>query len=182
VSPPHDPTGLVARYTPDDSRRRWLVAVASGVGAVLAWYGATAVITGVKSGLVYNLVILVLLVATFILPAYAAAAVLADDSGVPQWGSSTGPVETLKRRYAAGEIDEATFQRRLDTLVRRTDRREAGGEDGSAPTADDEYASAPTADDEHGSTPTTDDEHGSAPTTDDEHGSTPESEFGPARQ
>ena len=153
MSPPHDPTGLVARYTPDDSRRRWLVAVASGVGAVLAWYGATAVITGVKSGLVYNLVILVLLVATFTLPAYAAAAaVLADDSGVPQWGSSTGPVETLKRRYAAGEIDEATFQRRLDTLVRRTDRRETGGEDGSAPT------------------------------TDDEHGPTPESEFGPARR
>jgi hypothetical protein len=65
VSPPHDTSGLAARYTPDDARRRRLVALAASVGAVLAWYGATAVITGVKSGLVYNVAILVLLLATF---------------------------------------------------------------------------------------------------------------------
>lgn len=117
MSPPHDAVGLAARYTPDDDHRRRLVAVAAGVGAVLAWYGATAVITGVKSGLVYNVVILVLLLATFVLPAYAAAALLSDDAVTPRRDGSADSVEALKRRYAAGEIDEATFQRRLDTLV-----------------------------------------------------------------
>jgi len=91
--------------------------VAAGVGAVLAWYGATAVITGVESGLVYNLVILVLLLATFTLPAYAAAALLSDDAGTSRRDGSADSVGALKRRYAAGETDEATFQRRLDTLV-----------------------------------------------------------------
>ena|GEM_PF-2474368 len=119
MSPPHDSPGLAARYTPDGRRRRRLAAAAASAGAVLAWYGANAVISGVKSGLVYNLVILVLLVATFTLPAYAAAAVLSDDAGTPRWDEPATPVETLKRRYAAGEIDETEFQRRLDTLVTR---------------------------------------------------------------
>jgi hypothetical protein len=53
----------------------------------------------------------------FTLPAYAAAALLSDDATTPRRDGSADSVEALKRRYAAGEIDDATFQRRLDTLV-----------------------------------------------------------------
>ncbi len=107
-----------------------------------------AVISGVKSGLVYNLLILVLGLLALTLPAVTVASLLAPDSGVRQSRrqSAVGRTETktrdvartrrggvdtrsttgepaldaetlLKRRYAAGEIDHAEFERRLDAVV-----------------------------------------------------------------
>ena len=41
------------------------------------------------------------------------------DRAVPDFERDRSPVEALKRQYAAGEIDETTFERRLERLLER---------------------------------------------------------------
>ena len=109
----------LARFTPDSRRWRRLVAAGAAIGGPLAFYAAFAVASGVKTGLVYDLLILLFGILTLVLPAVAAATLLAPNSGLTRENSPgrEDPIEVLKRRYAAGEIDREEFDRRLDALV-----------------------------------------------------------------
>lgn len=112
-------SGTLGRFSPDSRRWRLRVAGLAAVGAPLAFYGAFAVASGVKSGMVYNLLVLVFGVLALALPVVGTAALLAPESGLsrPKSPDAEDPVETLKRRYAAGDIDETEFDRRLDDLM-----------------------------------------------------------------
>ena len=111
--------GTLARYTPDSRTWRRRVAVVAAVTAPLAAYAALAIVSGVKSGIVYNILIVVFGLLALTLPAVAVAALLAPDSESARATPSrdADSVETLKRRYAAGEIGDEEFERRLDALV-----------------------------------------------------------------
>jgi uncharacterized membrane protein len=133
MGPPHatDRAGPLARFTPDSRRWRRRIAAVAACAAPLAAYAAVAIISGVKSGLVYNLLVAAFGTLALTLPAVAAASLLAPPSGATDRTKSreADAVETLKRRYAAGEVDEAEFERRLDALV-RTER--AGSDEPAA--------------------------------------------------
>ena len=72
-----------------------------------------------KSGLLYNLVILLTGILTLVLPAIAATVLFAPDSGLTRLDSNSedDSIETLKRRYATGELDHEEFDQRLETLI-----------------------------------------------------------------
>ena len=133
----------VAEFTPDSRRWRRRVAGLAAVGAPLALYGAFAVASGVKTGIVYNLFVLLFGLLALLLPAVAAAVLLAPDSGRVQADLSAqgDAVETLKRRYATGEIDQAEFDQRLDGLIRGLDgaRDLSDGGSGSHETRETEF-------------------------------------------
>ncbi|WP_435182835.1 SHOCT domain-containing protein [Halobellus sp. EA9] len=122
MRPPRDasPSSTLARYTPDSRRWRRRVAAVAGVAAPLCAYAAVAIISGVKTGLVYNALIALFGILALTLPAVAAASLLAPPSGRETKTRSAGSdaVEALKHRYAAGEVSDEEFERRLDTLVR----------------------------------------------------------------
>ena len=120
----------VAEFTPDSRRWRRRVAGLAAAGAPLALYAAFAVVSGVKTGIVYNLLVLLFGLLALLLPAVTAAVLLAPDSGQIRADSSVrgDAVETLKRRYATGEIGRAEFDRRLDGLI--------GGLDGTRELSD----------------------------------------------
>lgn len=117
-----DRPGLLGRFTPDGRRWRRRIAGLAAVGAPLAFYGAYAVASGVSSGFLYNLLAFALGVLAMVLPAIGVAALLAPDSAAAHTRTSEGEesVATLKRRYAAGEIDRSEFDRRLDALMGST--------------------------------------------------------------
>ncbi|WP_276301198.1 SHOCT domain-containing protein [Halorussus lipolyticus] len=132
MSPPSDTSSTLrtlAQLTPDSRRWRRRVAGLAAVGGALSFYAAFAVASGVKSGLVYDLLIVLFAFLTLTLPAIASATLLAPDSGLPRTKTARAEttrteasrdenaIETLKARYAAGEIDREEFDRRLDALV-----------------------------------------------------------------
>lgn len=134
MSPPDDSSSFprpLARHTPDTLRWRRRIAGLAAVGAVLSLYATLAIVSGVKSGVVYNLLVLLFGVLTLVLPVVAATTLFAPDSGPTRTDSSgrtrtktargERPVEALKRRYAAGEIGQDEFERRLDGLVEADD-------------------------------------------------------------
>lgn len=123
------PPGVLARYTPDSRRWRRRVSGLAAIGGPLALYAAFAVASGVKSGMVYSLLVLLFGVLALILPAVATATLLAPDSGLTRSDSSgrDDSIETLKRRYAAGEIDHEEFSQRLDDLVATSEDALDGG-------------------------------------------------------
>lgn len=139
MTPARDPSGFrrtIAEHTPDSRRWRRRISGLSAVGAVLALYATFAIVSGVKSGMVYSLLGLLFGLLTLVLPAVAATVLMAPDSEPPATGASGSEtaVETLKRRYATGEIDRDEFDRRLDDLVGaadatrdRADRDSPGG-------------------------------------------------------
>lgn len=122
MSPPRDapdPSSLLARYTPDSRRWRRRIAGIATVGAPVALYATIAIVSGVKSGFAYTLLVLLFGLLTMILPAVAAVTVLAPNSGLPRRDAprTEDAVESLKRRYATGEIDQEEFDRRLGDLM-----------------------------------------------------------------
>lgn len=136
-------SGTLGRFSPDSRRWRLRVAGLAAVGAPLAFYGAFAVASGVKSGMVYNLLVLVFGVLALALPVVGTAALLAPESGLsrPKSTDAEDPVETLKRRYAAGDIDETEFDRRLDDLMETSatgNRRQSDAARADRSGADDE--------------------------------------------
>jgi len=149
--PPNaDAPGLLARITPDSRRRRRVVAALAAVAAPLALYGSWAVASGVKSGMTYDLIILLFSAVALLAPAFAAMALLAPDAGrrtAPEArpGPSVeeaDPVTVLQRRYAAGELSDEEFDRRLETVLETdeigqspAERRSAGGRQSAAETA-----------------------------------------------
>ncbi|WP_166035602.1 SHOCT domain-containing protein [Halorussus pelagicus] len=72
-----------------------------------------------KSGLTYTLLALLFAILSLLLPAVAVTTMFAPTSDPTRSDASRGesPVETLKRRYAAGEIGQDEFDRRLDDLI-----------------------------------------------------------------
>lgn len=122
MNSPDDSLGsprLLARFTPDSRRWRRRVAGLATIGAVLSLYAMFAVVSGVKSGPVYNLLALLFAVLSLLLPAVAVTTMFAPTSDPTRRDASRSesPVETLKRRYAAGEIGQDEFDRRLDDLI-----------------------------------------------------------------
>ncbi|QZX99733.1 hypothetical protein [Halobaculum rubrum] len=126
MSPPPNPIGsaFLARVTPDDRRRRRLVAATASLAAVIALYAAVAVVSGVKSGPIYNLLIAAFAAVTLLAPAFAAAALLAPDAGGPgdrpgdaADGTESDPVTELQRQYATGEIDRGEFDERMEAVL-----------------------------------------------------------------
>ncbi|MFC7138125.1 hypothetical protein ACFQRB_19900 [Halobaculum litoreum] len=146
---PFDPPEWFARFTPDSRRWRIGVSTACAVGAVLSLYAAVAVISGVKSGIAYDALVALFAVLTVVLPAVASAVALAPASEyAPDESDSDaaataerGAVETVKRRYASGEIDDAELAARLDTLV----ELDAVAADGVDPAADSAHGGGTTA-------------------------------------
>jgi uncharacterized membrane protein len=122
---------LLARFTPDTETWRKRVAALSALAAPLALWGAYAVASGVKSGMMYNLAILFLGVLALVLPVLATVALFAPESGLSAPESDEEAVELLKRRYAADEIDQAEFERRLDELMAVEEAVAAGLLDGA---------------------------------------------------
>jgi len=51
---------------------------------------------------------------------------------------SSGAIDRLRDRYVAGEIDEETFERRLDELLASDRSRQTGSKPGTGPEADPE--------------------------------------------
>lgn len=121
--------GMLGKYTPDSRRWRLRVAGLTAIGAPLAFYGAFAVASGVKSGLIYNLLILLFGVIALVFPAVAAIALLAPDSGLSRANPSEShdSVEMLKQQYATSEIDQAEFNRRLNDLMETPESTHAEG-------------------------------------------------------
>jgi uncharacterized membrane protein len=112
-------SSTLARFTPDSDRWRRRIAGVAALAAPLALYGAYAVASGVKSGTIYNLLVAVVGLLALVLPALAVTVWFAPThagTGATADGDADA-VETLKRRYAAGEIDRAEFERRLDGVV-----------------------------------------------------------------
>ncbi|MFC6826380.1 SHOCT domain-containing protein [Halopelagius fulvigenes] len=160
MSPPRidESPGLLARYTPDSRRWRRRIAALAAVAAPLAAYAALAIVSGVKSGAAYNVLVAAFGMLALTLPAVAAASLLAPDSGTTPAESTdadelrsssnrTGSgdaVEALKSRYAAGEIGDEEFERRLGTLV-ATDEvgLEGSADEGVGPTPRPEEVESP---------------------------------------
>ncbi|MEY7848463.1 SHOCT domain-containing protein [Natrarchaeobius sp. A-rgal3] len=122
---------LVHRYAPDSPAGRTAVAI------VTSLFGVPAFVFGVLAFLGAPLVGLVFLALS--VPALAIAGCLtlgvvrqaneaptatplteprADEDGSARTDAETEPpIETLRRRYAAGKLDDEEFQRRLDRLL-----------------------------------------------------------------
>ena len=126
----------IEHYTPDGPLGRLLFAViagASGVGSILL--GVFSLVSfgvlGVLGGLLLGVVGLVacLLAVVVLWPVYlslignvesAASYAQADATGSS--ATADDPVEILKREYAAGNVPDEAFERRLDALLDAEER------------------------------------------------------------
>lgn len=140
---------LVEQYTPDGALGRFLLAMATGTGALFAFYLA---VVGVVVHNVFGLlltagagVVLLLTVAITISalwPVYLS--LIGNLESADEYGSGTAnapstfregrdsddSVEMLKRQYAAGNVSESEFERRLGTLLNVEDYEQLGIADG----------------------------------------------------
>ncbi|KTG07954.1 hypothetical protein AUR64_01590 [Haloprofundus marisrubri] len=126
MNPPSDASTalqLLARYTPDTRRWRRVVGGVAAIGGVLAVWALFAVASGVKTGAVYYWFMFLFSILALTLPAFGTAALLAPDSGLTRTTATEDDdaTETLKQRYAAGDISREEFERRLDGLIENTD-------------------------------------------------------------
>lgn len=138
---PVDVPESLARFTPDSRRWRSVVAAACALGAPLSLYATVAIVSGVKSGVAYDVLILLFAALTVVLPAVATAVALApasahagNDAGADRAApAASDPVETLKRRYATGDITESELDERLDRLVELDAAAAEGGSEETDP-------------------------------------------------
>lgn len=126
----------------------WATVLSVLLGALVAMTALSMVLgvvfagiaIGVELGsLTLGIVAALLGLATLLVPAVVAFLVLSSDDENDESTEESVPIETLHQRYANGEIDEETFEDRLDALLeeqggdgpRRTDRNpraETGGD------------------------------------------------------
>ena len=113
---------LVHRYAPQSPTGRTATAiVACLIGVPALVFGLVALAGSVASGMLFLLLSTVTLsVAGQLIWGVIrqANAAPADSLHGQQLDESSGtPIETLRRRYAEGELDQAEFERRLDQLI-----------------------------------------------------------------
>ena len=113
---------LVHRYAPQSPTGRTATAiVACLIGVPALVFGLVALAGSVASGMLFLLLSTVTLsVAGQLIWGVIrqANAAPADSLHGQQLDESSGtPIETLRRRYAEGELDHAEFERRLDQLI-----------------------------------------------------------------
>lgn len=114
---------LVHRYAPQSPTGRTAIAiVACLIGVPALVFGLFALTGSVVSGILFLLLSTVTLSVAgqliwgVIRQANAAPADSLQD-GQQRHESSETPIETLRRRYAEGELDQEEFERRLDHLI-----------------------------------------------------------------
>jgi len=130
---------LLEHYTPDGTLGRVLFAGCAGLVWPLLLFAAVTAGSGIV-GLVGSAIAFALLLATtgvgllVLWPVYLSlignvesAAAYPETDGRGRIGDRNRdgdetPVDVLKRRYAAGEIDHDEFERRLDSVVGDSDR------------------------------------------------------------
>ena len=108
----------LARYTPDSRRWRYAFAGASAVAAPVLFYYTVRLISSTWSGTLPSLLVLVGSVLTLAAAALVPMLLLAPDEGAAR--SEAEPddaIAELKRQYASGNVSEAEFERRLETLI-----------------------------------------------------------------
>jgi hypothetical protein len=119
--PKSDPSSgrNVARYTPDSRGWRYAFAGVSAVLAPILFYDTTRLISSTWSGTVPSLLVLAGAVSTLATAALAPTLLLAPAGGGRANGAEANgsAIAELKRRYASGEVSEAEFERRLETLM-----------------------------------------------------------------
>ncbi|MBB6646932.1 SHOCT domain-containing protein [Halobellus ruber] len=119
--PPPDSssTGRLARYTPDSRRWRYTFAGVSAVAAPILFYYTVRLISSTWSGTLPSLLVLVGSVLTLVAAALPPTLLLAADGGSvsADSGGEDDAIAELKRRYASGDVSEAEFERRLETLI-----------------------------------------------------------------
>ncbi|MFP8955202.1 SHOCT domain-containing protein [Natrialbaceae archaeon A-CW3] len=98
-----------------------LLVVMTGLSMVLG-----VVFAGIALGLEFGSVTLGLLAALVglvlvLVPTVALVMIFTGDDRGADAGDDADPIETLKERYLAGEIDEGTFERRVDELLADAD-------------------------------------------------------------
>ena len=121
----------IERYTPDDAFGRLLLALFSGSVGVysLVWSMATFMTSGLWFPLAFLLVGVSLGLVIFSLmmvwPVYlslignveSAEAYSQPDSTPPSEGSHDDSIVVAKRQYAAGNMSEMEFERRVETIL-----------------------------------------------------------------
>lgn len=131
------------RLVPDDPHRRLGAALAAATAGVPALvYGVFALTWPVQQWLYFGHVASVTVLLVGVVALLSARALARDVSGrvedadpgsrsADSGGTGEDAVATLKRRYAAGELTEAEFERKLERLVAldATDGRDDAGTD-----------------------------------------------------
>jgi len=114
---------LVHRYAPQSPAGRTAIAIIGGLLGVPAFVlGLIGLSGNVAAGLLFLLVSTVILGISgqltlgVVHQANAAPASSPQDDQQMDDANET-PIETLRRRYAEGEIDDEAFERRLDQLI-----------------------------------------------------------------
>jgi len=114
---------LVHRYAPQSPAGRTAIAIIGGLLGVPAFVlGLIGLSGNVAAGLLFLLVSTVILGISgqltlgVVRQANAAPASSPQDDQQIDDANET-PIETLRRRYAEGEIDDEAFERRLDQLI-----------------------------------------------------------------
>ncbi|WP_321111885.1 SHOCT domain-containing protein [Halorussus salinisoli] len=106
--------------TPDSRRWRRVMASVSMVTTLILFYQTVSLISSPWSGNLPSLLVGVGVVLTLLSAAAVPTILLAPDRSVTDQQDAEEEddgIETLKRRYAAGEISEEEFEHRLENLV-----------------------------------------------------------------
>ncbi|TKX38083.1 SHOCT domain-containing protein [Halorubrum sp. CGM4_25_10-8A] len=114
---------LVHRYAPQSPAGRTAIAIIGGLLGVPAFVlGLIGLSGNVAAGLLFLLVSTVILGISGQLTLGVVRQANASPASSPQNDqqideANETPIETLRRRYAEGEIDDEAFERRLDQLI-----------------------------------------------------------------
>ncbi|AZQ16164.1 SHOCT domain-containing protein [Halorubrum sp. PV6] len=114
---------LVHRYAPQSPAGRTAIAIIGGLLGVPAFVlGLIGLSGNVAAGLLFLLVSTVILGISGQLTLGVVRQANAAPASSPQNDqqideANETPIETLRRRYAEGEIDDEAFERRLDQLI-----------------------------------------------------------------
>jgi uncharacterized membrane protein len=100
---------------------------AQTVAMVLVLADVPVVVVAVVVGPLYGVALAAVIALTLLVGWFLSRRLDGGDSADD--GSATDPVTELQRRYAAGELSEAEFERKLDRLVESEERAERAGVD-----------------------------------------------------